>query len=170
MDEAISLCEDEVERQALSRLGAGDVQFRSVRPDGIAGHQDWLIGTFALVKRNSETAYHFSCSVDFAAGRLRSSHIEQIPGDAYAPRDLHVPSPEEAAMLACEDNIQTQIERTGYRNVTLTNTGMDQRAARADWVSGRATGTRQNRTYRFTFACRVNLNNGSVVSATATRR
>src|SRR5207302_5607297 len=87
MDEAISLCQDDVEKQALSRLGTGDVQFRSVRPDGVAGHQDWLTGTFAFIKRNSEIAYHFSCLIDFSAGRFRSARIEQIPGDSYAPGD-----------------------------------------------------------------------------------
>jgi hypothetical protein len=58
----------------------------------------------------------------------------------------------------------------GYDYVGFDSINMDDRPGRNGWVVGNARGDRGNRSDRFDFSCRVNLNNGSVRSVRVTRR
>jgi hypothetical protein len=170
-EEAIRVCEEGVREQAGSRLGTGDLEFRNARIDNSPERQDWVVGAFAFLGRNrSEVVYRFSCSVDFAGGRVRSVQFDQAAGDAYASVPPRVPSPVEAAVLSCQHAIQARLDRSGYSNVSFVSIDLDRRPGRNDWVVGNARAERGDRPARLDFSCRINLNTGNVRTLNVTRR
>ena len=170
-EEAIRLCEEGVREQASSRLGAGDLEFRSGGIDNSPERHDWVVGVFAFFGRNrSEVVYRFSCSVDFVGGRVRSVQFDQAGGDAYASAPSRIPSYGDAAVRSCQDAIQNRLDRSGYANASFVSIDLDRRPGRKDWVVGNARADRGNRPARLDFSCRINLNTGSVRTLNVTRR
>jgi hypothetical protein len=77
-EQAVSVCQDSVRRQAQDRFRGRDVQFVDTRLDDNPGRNDWVIGTLEIFRgRNySEGRYRFSCSVNFDTGQVRSADID----------------------------------------------------------------------------------------------
>ena len=161
-DEAVRVCEDGVRQDASARLGLRDIEIRGTSLDARPDRQDWVMGTFA--SRSRGDTYQFSCSVDFVTGRVRSVQIDPAEGDPYASRAGN------ASVRACQRDVQARIQRSGYDNVNFRSIDMDNRPGRNDRVLGNASGDRGNRTYRFDFSCRMNLDNGTVRSVNLTRK
>ena len=161
-DQAVRACEEGVRQQAAARLGFREIQFRETSLDNGPGRDDWVVGSFASSNRGE--IYRFSCSVDFTEGRVRSFQIDPAPADAYAS------GPGNAAMRACQNDVQARLERSGYDNVDFLSINMDNRQGRSDWVTGNAIGDRADRSYRFDFSCRMYLNNATVRSVNLTRK
>jgi hypothetical protein len=168
-EEAIRLCQDGVREQVRPRLGMGDLEFRSARIENTQP-QDSVTGEFVFLDPNrSEVVYRFYCSVDFAGRRIHAVQFDQAGGDAYAsPR--RIPSPLDAAVLACRDAVQSRLDRSGYDDVSFVAIDPDRRSGRGDWVAGSAQAVRGNRSARLDFSCRMNLSTGNVRTVTVTRR
>jgi hypothetical protein len=80
-DEAIRACQDAVIDQATARLrprDARDIMMRNARVDDGPGRNDWIVGTFDIRRGRDFDSYRFSCSVDFAARRIRSADFNPI--------------------------------------------------------------------------------------------
>src|SRR5207249_8430546 len=132
---------------------------------------DWVVGDFAFFGRiRTEVIYCFSCSIDFAGGRVLSVRFDQAAGDAYAPTPLRVPPPVDPAVLRCQDAIEGRLERSGYANVSFISIDLDRRPGRDEWVVGSARAERGDRPARLDFSCRMNLNTGNVRTVSVTRR
>jgi hypothetical protein len=79
VDEAVSLCQQAVLRQATRRFRTNDVHFHRTSIDDGPGRQDWVVGTLDVHRRAGEERFRFSCSVDFESGRIRSADIDPRP-------------------------------------------------------------------------------------------
>jgi len=76
-DEAIQSCKDSIQQEAHGRFGAANIVFRETSIDNNPGRNDWVNGSIAVKtsRWRPREVYRFSCSVDFASGRLRTAHI-----------------------------------------------------------------------------------------------
>ena len=76
-DQAIQTCKDSIQQEAHERFGAANVVFRETSIDNNPGRNDWVNGSIAVKtsRWRPREVYRFSCSVDFASGRLRTAHI-----------------------------------------------------------------------------------------------
>jgi hypothetical protein len=78
VDQAVRVCQDAIARQAEDRFHTRDVTFRRTALDDNPGRNDWVVGTFDIRRgRDRFDTYHFSCSVDFGTGRVRSADIDR---------------------------------------------------------------------------------------------
>lgn len=78
VEEAIQVCKDAVSDQARDRFPGGQIVFRRTAIDDNPGRNDWVMGTLEvhrMIFRPTEV-YHFSCSVNFDTGRVRSAQID----------------------------------------------------------------------------------------------
>ncbi len=80
-DEAVRVCQQEVERQASRRFRGNDIHFHRTRIDDNPGRQDWVMGSFDVHRGPRMETYSFSCSVDFDSGRVRSAQLDPRPID-----------------------------------------------------------------------------------------
>ena len=75
--DALKVCQDSIRDQAMQQFHAGNIQFRTTaETDG--DRPDVVSGNLEIHNRDTgrDETYHFSCSVDYGAGRVRDSHIE----------------------------------------------------------------------------------------------
>jgi hypothetical protein len=161
-DQAVFACEEGVRQQAFERYRLRDIQFRTPTIDDRPGRRDQISGAFA--SSSLWDTYWFTCSVDFAAGLVRSIQIEPADGDSYVSR------PANPAIQICLSDVQNRIQRSGYNNVDFSSIDMDSRQGRNDYVIGNARADRGNRSYQFDFSCRMSLSNGTVRSVNLTRK
>jgi hypothetical protein len=77
-EQAVSVCQDSVRRQAGNRFRGRRVEFLNTRIDDNPGRNDWVIGTIDVFRGRdmSEGRYRFSCSVNFDTGQVRSVQID----------------------------------------------------------------------------------------------
>jgi hypothetical protein len=77
-EQAVSVCQDSVRRQALNRFQGRRVEFLNTRIDDNPGRNDWVVGMIDVIRGRdmSEGRYKFSCSVDFDSGQVRSAQID----------------------------------------------------------------------------------------------
>jgi hypothetical protein len=80
VDEAVRVCQQEVQRQAVGRFRVNDIHFYKTRIDDNPGRQDWVAGTLDVHRGPRTETYNFSCSVDFDSGRVRSAQLESRAG------------------------------------------------------------------------------------------
>lgn len=78
-EEAVRVCQAEVERQALTRFRRADMHFDATRMDDGPGQQDWVVGTVDVHRPRVTERYRFSCSVDFDSGRVLTATLETAP-------------------------------------------------------------------------------------------
>jgi hypothetical protein len=76
MGRAIQVCRDSVTAK-LNQSGYPYVTFESVVPDNNPGRHDWVTGSATGRRRFGSTQFSFSCSVDFASGRVRSVDVRR---------------------------------------------------------------------------------------------
>ena len=66
------------------------------------------------------------------------------------------------AMEACQDSVTHRLNGDGYRYVAFDRMMPADNPGRNDWITGRATGTRDFRTTHFSFSCSVDYRSGTV--------
>jgi hypothetical protein len=78
VEQAVSVCQDAVRRQAEGRFRGRRVEFLNTRIDDNPGRNDWVVGTIDIFRGRdfSEGRYRFSCSVNFDTGQVRSADID----------------------------------------------------------------------------------------------
>jgi hypothetical protein len=82
VDQAVQVCKESIRDQAARRYRADSVEFRRTTIDDNPGRRDWVIGTVELRRfRQPDQIMKFSCSVDFATGRVRSADMEPFYDD-----------------------------------------------------------------------------------------
>ena len=89
------------------------------------------------------------------------------PGGGWAPGPPsgHWPGPGGSmgrAMEACQDSVTNRLNGDGYRYVTFDRMMPADNSGRNDWITGRASGTRDFRTTHFSFSCSVDFRSGTV--------
>jgi hypothetical protein len=176
-EQAVDLCRNEVRERANRRFGT-DINFRNINIDDNGGRRDWVVGTFDTRDRYGRCdVYQFSCAVNFADGSLRSVNIDPYgpanrgrseASSGYSERDRSAVSDDEAIGL-CRDAVRARVQQDGFGYVEFGSTNIDDRAGWSDRVTGSARGSRGGRSDWYDFACRVNLNTGSVRSVDLTR-
>ncbi|MCU1325887.1 MAG: hypothetical protein JWN34_1257 [Bryobacterales bacterium] len=78
-DEAVRVCQNEIERQALTRFRRADVHFDRARLDDGPGQQDAVVGIVDIHRQRGTERYRFSCAVDFNSGRVRTATLDASP-------------------------------------------------------------------------------------------
>lgn len=154
-DDAVRGCQEMVRQQAMERLRTRDIQFRRTAMDDNPGRNDYVVGTLAVRRGPREEMYNFSCSVDFANGRVRSAQIDPLVEQRGNPR---------RAIENCQRSVEDRLRRDGYDRVSIESINADNRPGRNDWVMGSAVGDRRNRSERFQFNCSVDMGSGDVRS------
>jgi hypothetical protein len=78
VEQAVSVCQDSIRRQAEDRFRGRRVEFLNTRIDDNPGRNDWVIGTIDVFRGRdfSEGRYRFSCSVNFDTGVVRTADID----------------------------------------------------------------------------------------------
>ena len=78
VEQAVSVCQDSIRRQAEDRFRGRRVEFLNTRIDDNPGRNDWVIGTIDVFRGRdfSEGRYRFSCSVNFDSGVVRTADID----------------------------------------------------------------------------------------------
>ena len=66
------------------------------------------------------------------------------------------------AMEACQDSVTHRLNGDGYRYVAFDRMMPADNSGRNDWITGRASGTRDFRTTHFSFSCSVDIRTGTV--------
>jgi hypothetical protein len=164
VEQAISVCQDSVRRQAGDRFRGRRVEFLNTRIDDNPGRNDWVIGMIEVYRGpNPEERYRFSCSVNFDNGDVRSVQVEPVAERRGSRRFTT-----EQAVRVCEDSITRQAQdRFRGRRVEFLNTRLDDNPGRNDWVVGTIDVFR-GRDFsegRYRFSCSVNFDSGEVRSA-----
>ncbi|MDP9171323.1 MAG: hypothetical protein M3N54_11950 [Acidobacteriota bacterium] len=173
-DQAVELCQASVRQQAAERFRTNDVRFRQTNIDDQPGRNDWVVGTMEVRRQSQpDQVLKFSCSVDFADGRVRSAQIDPFYQEGGAPR-----GPDQgggrgmrvAAIQNCERAVQEKITGDGYGRIDFGSVNFDDRPGRNDWVMGdfRTVGRYGPESMRF--SCSVDLRDGDVRSVDVTTR
>ncbi len=85
--QAMDVCRQSVHDQATDRFRTPNVDLRNIAADNNPGRQDWITGDLVVRRRfGRDQLYHFSCSVNFDTGVVRSSHIDQFEQSTYPGR------------------------------------------------------------------------------------
>jgi hypothetical protein len=86
-DQAFDICRRSIRDQAITRFRTQNVDIRNIAVDNNPGRRDWITGDVAIPRRfHREDIYHFTCSVNFDTGEVRSSHIDQFEQGYYSNR------------------------------------------------------------------------------------
>lgn len=161
VDQAVSVCQDSIRQQASDRFRTNAIQFRQTNIDDNPGRRDWVIGTVEVrVPRQPDQIMKFSCSVDFASGRVRSATMEPAYGPgpgAGARRD------NARALEGCERAAQDKVMAQGFDRVTLGTSRFD-RDDRGPRVTGDLRAYGRNSSQSFRFSCNVDQRDGDVRS------
>ncbi|MEP6715041.1 MAG: hypothetical protein ABJC09_05680 [Terriglobia bacterium] len=180
-DQAVQLCQTSVRQQAADRYRTNDIRFRQTNIDDQPGRNDWVVGTLeARRPGRADQIAKFSCSVDFASGRVRSADIQPFYAEGRGP-DMTGPNGrgpgfggqarmKAAAIQNCQRAVQDKTARDGYGRIDFGNVSFDDRPGRNDWVLGdfRAVGRYGPESMRF--SCSVDLRDGDVKSLDITTR
>jgi hypothetical protein len=77
-EQAVSVCQDSVRRQARTRFPGRRVEFLNARIDDNPDRTDWVVGMIDVIRGQdmSEGRFRFSCSVNFDSGQVRSVQID----------------------------------------------------------------------------------------------
>jgi hypothetical protein len=76
MGRTMQACRDAVTAK-LNQSGYSYVTFESTVPSDSPGSHDWVTGSATGRRRFGDTQFSFSCSVDFASGRVRSVDVRR---------------------------------------------------------------------------------------------
>jgi hypothetical protein len=162
-EQAIRVCQDAARQEAMNRFRTDEVRFDRVNLDDNPGRRDWVVGMMeARPRHGPERRARFSCSVDFATGRVRSVNLEPIEGGG---RDMSA-----AAFDNCRRAVADRLRDQGYVEPDFNRVRFDDGPGRNDWVIGDVRARSRNRNENFSFSCSVNLANGMVRSADVVRR
>ena len=83
-DQAFDICRRSIRDQAVMRFRTPNVDIRNIAVDNNPGRRDWIMGDVAVPRRFGRLdLYHFSCSVNFDTGEVRSAHIDQFEQRSY---------------------------------------------------------------------------------------
>jgi hypothetical protein len=86
-EQAFDICRRSIRDQAVTRFRTQNVDIRNISMDNNPGRRDWIMGDVAVPHRfGKQDIYHFSCSVNFDTGEVRSSHIDQFEQGYYPNR------------------------------------------------------------------------------------
>jgi hypothetical protein len=86
-EEAIDVCRRSVRDQAADRFQTPNIDIRNITIDNNPGRRDWVTGDLLVRRRFGRgQLYHFTCSVNFDTGVVRSSHIDQFEQSYYPDR------------------------------------------------------------------------------------
>jgi hypothetical protein len=168
-EQAVTLCQDAVRRQAQTTYRGRGIEFLETRLDDQPGRNDWVVGSVNLIRRGNapEERMRFSCSVNFGTGEVRSVEIQPV-GERY-----HGGSDRQGAQRAmdtCQQAVRTRILRDGEARIEFTSIHMDDQPGRNDWVVGSVRAERGRGFDSFSFSCSVDLRDGDVRSVDLTRR
>lgn len=147
-EQAIQVCRDAIQQEAVSRFGTGDVNFRRINVDDKPGRNDWVVGTIGVRRGRTNEQFPFSCSVNLDNGRVREARIEGggAGRGGYAGRDSQA-----RQMEACRSAVLDKIgERVEFGEMNVDRQG--------DTVGG----TAQSRGRNYEFSCALNNNNANV--------
>ncbi len=160
-DDAVRVCREAIARQAGDRFGSRDVQFRRIAMDDNPGRNDWVTGL--LVVGNRPEPMRFSCSVDFATGRIRSADIEARGEFRQAP-----PPDGNRAFQNCQRAVQDRLQGDGFGRVEFRSIAV---ADRPDRLRGSAVGYRRDGSItEFDFFCSVEARDGNLRDVEVRRR
>jgi hypothetical protein len=177
-DQAVEMCRSSVRQQAADRFRTNDVRFRQTNIDDAPGRNDWVVGTMEVRRQNQpDQVLKFSCSVDFADGRVRSAQIDpfyqegrQEGGPPPRRDDGDARGMRTAAIQNCQRAVQEKVQRDGYDRVTFGEVNFDDRSGRNDSVTGdfRTVGRYGPQSMRF--SCSVDPRDGDVKSVDVNTR
>jgi len=86
-DQAFDICRRSIRDQAVTRFRTQNVDIRNITIDNNPGRRDWINGDVAVPRRfGRQNIYHFSCSVNFDTGVVRSAQIDQFELGYYPNR------------------------------------------------------------------------------------
>jgi hypothetical protein len=75
-EQALRACGDAVQER-LRRDGYGDVRISGMDLDNRPGDNDWVVGGLTARRGGYSDNFQFSCSIDFADGRVRSINVDR---------------------------------------------------------------------------------------------
>ena len=171
-EQAVRVCQDAVRNQALQRFGGRSVEFRETRLDDQPGRNDWIIGSIDVIRdRAPEGQFHFSCSVNFDNGQVRSA---QIDADRYDRRDgdrrdmdraPDVQPRSDRATENCRRALRDRMNNDGYDRVEIDFTRRIDSPGRDLRLNGTLRAERGRGQESFNFSCAVDPRDGDVRSA-----
>jgi len=83
-EQALDICRRSIRDQAATRFRVQNIDIRNLAMDNNPGRRDWITGDVAVPRRfGRQDIYHFSCSVNFDTGEVRSAHIDQFEQRTY---------------------------------------------------------------------------------------
>ncbi len=170
--DALRVCQDSVREQAMSRFHTGNIQFRT-RAETDGNRPDIVSGTLDIHNRDygRDDTYHFSCSVDYQTGRVRSTQIDPLErrdnGPGYGGNN---PAANGPAIQACRRAAADRMRRDGYEGIQFGSIRVEDRPGGSDVVLGDMTANGQYGIESFGFSCAVRLESGEVRSLDVTRR
>ena len=86
-DQAFDVCRRSIREQAVMRFRNPNLDIRNIAIDNNPGRRDWITGDVAVPRRfGRQDIYHFSCSVNFDTGVVRSAQIDQFESRSYPER------------------------------------------------------------------------------------
>jgi hypothetical protein len=165
-DQAVAACQDNIRRQASDRFRTNDIRFRQTSLDDNPGRRDWVNGTVEIRgNRQPDQLMHFSCSVDFQSGRVRSATMDPVNGQGGGFRggpDQGGRTGNSLAIENCERAAQQRVQQQGFDRVTLGTSRFDtDRGAR---VMGDLRAYGRNGAQPFRYSCTVDQRDGDVRS------
>jgi len=78
MDDAVRMCQDAINQQAMRRFNGAEIHFGQIGPDP-DGDRGRLNGRVEVRRDGREERFRFSCGVDFGERRLRSAQLDDRP-------------------------------------------------------------------------------------------
>ena len=169
-DRAVRMCRDGVRQRAVDQFGTNDIRFDQVNTNnGLLGGT--VDGTVRIGEGPNALDHHFSCSVSFLSGSVRSLRIENEPV-AYnnGPRERYGEAGRDmtaAGMDGCRAAVADRIRDQGFWDVRINSINMD---PDGDHVTGMARADGQYHPEQFSFSCALNPDTGLVRSTSVTRR
>lgn len=154
---AVRGCEDNVRQQAINRFGTDDISFQRLNTG-----RDWVGGMVRIGEPGNVELHHFSCSVNFDNGYVRSARIEGATSSGEASRDVMA-----GAMDSCRAAVSDRIQDQGYFDVRINSMNLDRDG---DRVSGSARAQTQYHPETFSFSCQLDPSSGAVSSVNLMRR
>jgi hypothetical protein len=159
-DDAMRICRNQVQQNAIERFGPGNVDFKTINLNAYGGVRDRVEGTFTIPGQTGPAMHTFACSVNMENGNLRWAQIDEQPGPSANREGLT----DAQVMDSCRNAVRSRIHDMGYRGVDFNSISVDNTAGRSDWVVGRAVGNRPDSSESFNFSCQVNRTDGNIRS------
>jgi len=158
VQQAVSVCQDNIRQQVMDQFRTRDMQFRDTRIDDNPGRNDWVIGSVEVrAPRQPGQVMRFSCSVNFDNGRVRSATMEPLGFQGRPQADVNP-----RAIQNCERAAQQRVNSQGYERITLGTSRVE--TDRGPRVVGDLRGYGRNGAESFRFSCSVDPRDGDVRS------